>query len=931
MAIANIGVTLQIAGQINSSLGRSFNFATQGLRRLQTQATATTVALSRIGRGFLGLAALGGGFAAFAGINAFMSNAVRLGKEQENTTLSLQNLLINNLKLRHQNVLLAGQELKAIEAQAQALQEQTGIYSQVLIKGAAMQATAHLTAKQIMQMQGPMANLLAYRRTMGDSPEQLQKAYEAISKAIYSGQARGLNQEGLQISNFERRMMPKYALMGDYQKNIDIILRALKIFRGEGEKYRKSVLGQVDIATDHIKKRMALIGEAFIPIQQQVTLLADKFVSLITPSVIVGLHYVTRWMTQLNEIMKEQMPTMRHLVREGWAALASSIEWFKKNAVWLIPTLTALVKLFVAWKVAMNLYNVLKPVVTIVSTLVSGAASLALALGPIGLTAGALAFAGAAVAIVMNWDKVRKLFSKGMEGLIGKQAMGDFGEWMYGTKAWTQDHKRTEHPEIRPYNRKDEPGMLPMASRMAGAGLAMLVAQVPNIKKAVYVIGNLFVIGMSAAMETAYKGVVWVWDRIVDVAKAAWGATASLMSTIWKQTTRDIKHVWQSTIKAMGDNWNYNWNQSFIFFTGLWKGVTNGIKSIWATVTSWLWANFLWNWNLSVQQFKQTWSDMKKPIVGVWDEIIKSMGEAWNVVAGTTGSWWNSAIKGIQDVSKAIQNFLIQPVQFLNDQWQKFLDLIHGGGGGGDGGKVGGAGTSGSWTGGNQPSGINWAPNGLPGIPFQPDTSGAKTLNAIWNNPGALGPTKSALRFGATPSGKFDTGHPFMKFPTREAGAAAQFSMWMNKDLYVGHTLAQAIKNWVGPGEKGEAEAMSKWTGVPLNAIITDAFLRSPQGIRLLQAQARYEGANVLTPEQWKRGQDWAYKGIKPDQPAPASKPLPDSSGITIHNNVTYHIHGGDHHQIATLHHEHIEKMKTDLADAMDKRRRSSFVNSSYV
>jgi hypothetical protein len=148
---------------------------------------------------------------------------------------------------------------------------------------------------------------------------------------------------------------------------------------------------------------------------------------------------------------------------------------------------------------------------------------------------------------------------------------------------------------------------------------------------------------------------------------------------------------------------------------------------------------------------------------------------------------------------------------------------------------------------------------------FQPDTSGSKRMNAIYNNPGALGLTDFSRRFGATASGKYDAGHPFAQFPTREAGAAAQFALWQNKDHYLNHSLRDAITTWTGTTGSGEDEFISKQTGIPLDQVITDDFLRSPQGIRLMQAQAQYEGQNVLTLEQWKRAQDWAYKGIKPE------------------------------------------------------------------
>src|SRR6266446_451695 len=142
---------------------------------------------------------------------------------------------------------------------------------------------------------------------------------------------------------------------------------------------------------------------------------------------------------------------------------------------------------------------------------------------------------------------------------------------------------------------------------------------------------------------------------------------------------------------------------------------------------------------------------------------------------------------------------------------------------------------------------------------FQPDTSGSRRLNARFNNPGALGLSPLGRSFGATASGVYDTGHPFAAFPTKEAGAAAPFSLWQNREHYLGHTLRDAITNWIGPGEHGEAEYISQKTGIPLHQPITAELLRSPQGIRLMQAQAQYEGQNVLSPEEWQRAQDRAY------------------------------------------------------------------------
>lgn len=136
--------------------------------------------------------------------------------------------------------------------------------------------------------------------------------------------------------------------------------------------------------------------------------------------------------------------------------------------------------------------------------------------------------------------------------------------------------------------------------------------------------------------------------------------------------------------------------------------------------------------------------------------------------------------------------------------------------------------------------------------------------NAKFNNPGALGPGPSATEFGGYASGQFDTGHAFMAFPSAEAGAAAQFRLWQNTRLYQGHTLADAIKSWIGPGEHGEAEFIASKLGIPLDTVISEDFLKGPQGIALMKAQATYEGENALTDEQWANAQKWAYEGQKP-------------------------------------------------------------------
>jgi hypothetical protein len=250
------------------------------------------------------------------------------------------------------------------------------------------------------------------------------------------------------------------------------------------------------------------------------------------------------------------------------------------------------------------------------------------------------------------------------------------------------------------------------------------------------------------------------------------------------------------------------------------------------------------------------------------------------------------ATKKETDALTALTQKLEDNLSLLRQQGQfQTLGQMQGQGGGmGVGAARGGViGRRGTVSGGSTVPGDTYGATPTNNTLFEPDTSGSNRLNARFNNPGALGPTKSALKYGGTPSGKSDTGHSFMKFPTKEAGAAA---------------LSSAIRNWVGPGETGEAEYIAKKLGLPLSTRITDEFLKGPMGIKLMQAQASYEGANVLTKDQWGRAQDWAYKGINPrikaksssETAAPDSTTTPATTTPTVHYSphvaVTVHGHG---------------------------------------
>jgi hypothetical protein len=160
------------------------------------------------------------------------------------------------------------EQVELLKRQAKVLQNQTGIYSGVILKGDALLAQYKLSAQQIQRMQPAMMELLAYQRQLGRSAEEIQGTYEAVGRAIM-GQPRGLKAAGVELSDYQQRIIKLNAMMRNYAANARIIAtEILKTHAGTTEAFRTSLGGQAAIAMARIKTGMEGIGEAIKPLIQ---------------------------------------------------------------------------------------------------------------------------------------------------------------------------------------------------------------------------------------------------------------------------------------------------------------------------------------------------------------------------------------------------------------------------------------------------------------------------------------------------------------------------------------------------------------------------------------------------------------------------------------------------------------------------------------
>jgi hypothetical protein len=124
--------TIAIGGKLQASLPaavRQANLQLMALNRSVMQVNASMTSMSkRWVTGLLGLAGI-------TGIAAVVKEGISLAKEEAGTRAALNNLITNQNKLRGIGLEQSKEQVEMLERQAKALQEQSGIYSGVILKG----------------------------------------------------------------------------------------------------------------------------------------------------------------------------------------------------------------------------------------------------------------------------------------------------------------------------------------------------------------------------------------------------------------------------------------------------------------------------------------------------------------------------------------------------------------------------------------------------------------------------------------------------------------------------------------------------------------------------------------------------------------------------------------------------------------------------
>lgn len=420
-------VWVNLQGQVNPSVNRSIGTTTKMLKGLQMQAAAVNKTLAVVGKTVAAMAAVAGGLLAIGSIAGGLEQSVNLARQNEQIQEQLLVLLKNERLLRGQNLDLALKDQKAIVAQSEALQQQTGIYKNVFEQGAMIFAQTHRTGREIESLQNSMANLLVSQKMQGKSAEELTQIYTAVGKAIQTGMARNLNSVGVFLTAQEKQLLMFNARVasftGDYSANIKIIEDAInRTYGGMAAARRGTLLGQADIAMANMRESMERMGDALLPVQLRLQIIFTKIIPLVEP-IITRIAFLIdsvlkRHQTDLDNwvgyIQRTVIPVMVNWINKGWAGLITAFHWFKENSWWIMPVLKGVAEGFA----------VMAAIVGVVTVAVTGLTS-----------------AFAALANPFTW-----LFGGSMAAGAFAENLLPLREWALGTKVL--DPKNKGYPNV---------------------------------------------------------------------------------------------------------------------------------------------------------------------------------------------------------------------------------------------------------------------------------------------------------------------------------------------------------------------------------------------------------------------------------------------------------------------------------------------------
>ena len=493
--------TIAIGGKLQASLPaavRQANLQLMALNRSVMQVNASMTSMSkRWVTGLLGLAGI-------TGIAAVVKEGISLAKEEAGTRAALNNLITNQNKLRGIGLEQSKEQVEMLERQAKALQEQSGIYSGVILKGDAYLAQFRLSARTIQQLQPAFVEILAYQRQMGASAEEIQGVYEQIGKGIM-GQTKGLRSIGVELSDYEQRVIKLNARMGNYAANARIIAAEIeRQHAGTTKAFRESLGGQRAIAMTRVKTAIEGIGEAFKPLIQLGQIIVSRFIApLLGPFRQLNKIVLDNWKQWVAYVDRYLVPGFKKLVDQGWQKLFEAVRWFQQNSTWLLPWIKNVVKAIGVWTF------VIGPLLRAIALLRAALIGLSL---PNPFTALALAAGAAAAYIITQWTQVKKF-------------LGGIWEWIVGTKNF---NATLEPAEVMRAFRK---GVVPRAQPVQ-------IGWVAQIKKTWSSMLDWLGPETTKKIEDIQKKVQEIFGGLVE-----W----------WKQNVEPyLPKVWDDIIKAMG-------------------------------------------------------------------------------------------------------------------------------------------------------------------------------------------------------------------------------------------------------------------------------------------------------------------------------------------------------------------------------------------
>ncbi len=292
-----------------------------------------------------------------------------------------------------------------------------------LVEAAAKFEAMGMSAEQWLGRAGDMA---------GATGKDLIDATDAITDAMYG----------------EWEALENFGIKG--VENMDDLVNVMNSrFSGGMEKLAGTTKGIWSTVTGVAKNSLAKMvgimddgtvrsGSALDLLRQKLTLVADKFVQWQNDGTI----------DRISEKLTVGLSKGIDLAKKGFEKLSAAMSWTKDNAGWLIPLLSGIVGIFVAFNVISTVVKLWKSYQAIAKavTAAQGVLNFVMNENPIGLVAVAIgALIAAGVALYMNWDtikekalelwaKIEEAFSGIKEKIISpfREAKAEFDEFFNG-------------------------------------------------------------------------------------------------------------------------------------------------------------------------------------------------------------------------------------------------------------------------------------------------------------------------------------------------------------------------------------------------------------------------------------------------------------------------------------------------------------------